>query len=51
MEMFLVMGFGAVAVGFFVRTYWDVYQAWRAWVNASRATRPGEVLVVAPTSR
>jgi hypothetical protein len=41
------MAFGAIAVGFLAKTYFDVYCAWRAWVNS--ASR-GEGLVVPPAA-
>ena len=33
MEQYLWMAIGCVIVGFFVSTYWDVYQAYRAYNN------------------
>ena len=33
MEMYLWMILGAIAVGFLVKTYYDVFCAWRAWAN------------------
>lgn len=33
MEEYLWMAIGAVVVGFFAKTYWDVFQAYRAYMN------------------
>ena len=47
-EMYMWMAIGALAVGFLAKTYWDVYQAWRAWSQAE-AVRT-EDLVAAPVA-
>ena len=49
MEMYVWMLLGALAVGYLVKTYWDVYRAWRAWMD-SEAARATE-LVAAPVAR
>lgn len=33
MEQYLWMTIGSVVVGFFAKTYWDVYQAYRAYMK------------------
>jgi hypothetical protein len=48
MEMYIWMILGAIAVGFLAKTYFDVYCAWRAWVNNAPRS---EGLVVAPATR
>ena len=47
MEMYVWMAFGAIAVGFLAKTYFDVYCAWRAWVNNAPRS---EGLVAAPAA-
>ena len=33
MEQYLWMAIGSIIVGFFAKTYWDVYTAYRAYMN------------------
>ena len=47
MEQYLWMAIGCVIVGFFINTYWDVYQAYRAY-NSALPTESKNELVQIP---
>ena len=49
MEQYLWMAFASVALGFFVKTYWDVYTAYRAYMTALPVTAQDEL--VSPSAR
>lgn len=40
MEQYVWMAIGCIIVGFFAKTYWDVYRAYRAYM--ATLTEPGE---------
>lgn len=42
MEQYVWMAIGCVIVGFFAKTYWDVYRAYRAYM--ATLTLPGDEL-------
>lgn len=46
MQEYLWMAIGAVVVGFFAKTYWDVFQAYRAYMRS--APRQNELAGPAP---
>lgn len=48
MEQYLWMAIGAVIVGLFVKTYWDVYTAYRAFIAAMPVVRTAELLSAPP---
>ena len=54
MEMYFWMLIGALVLGFFVSTYWDVYVAWRFYrdhapvVQADELVSPPAVAAVSP---
>jgi hypothetical protein len=44
MEQYLWMAIGSIGLGFFVKTYWDVYMAYRAYMNTTVLPAQGELV-------
>lgn len=49
MEQYLWMAIGSIIVGFFAKTYWDVFMAYRAYMNTV-VTPAKDELVRAPAA-
>lgn len=44
MEMYLWIAFGLVTLGFFAYTYWEVFRAYRAYLNSGRDAETQRIL-------
>ena len=49
MEQYLWMTIGSVIVGFFAKTYWDVYTAYRAYMETLPVDAQNELVCAPPT--